>query len=130
MRTAFSLLCLFAFSSCGCTSEAVEKMGGDELAPWPELDALAGEPLMSVGYPAQMGDIVGAKAAATSETFVTAVQKFEQSPLPSGYSGKEAQKAAAVTAFNNLIEAAKSGTNEDFKAKFDAASQSLGPLRQ
>lgn len=129
MRIVFVLCCL-ALASCGCTSEAEKKMGGDVTAPWAELDALNGEPLMSVGYPLQMGDVAAAKQAAVAESFQSAVRQFEQSPLPSGYSDREAQKAAAVQALNALIEAAKSGTNEDVKVKFEAVSQALAAIRQ
>jgi hypothetical protein len=124
-------LCLLALVGAGCTSQAVEEMGaGEASAPWAELDALEAEPMMSIGYPGEMGDWGSAKSAAASDTFQTAVSNFEQSPLPEGYEGKETQKAAVVEALNALVEAGNSGSPDDVKAKYEAVVQAISQLRQ
>ena len=129
MRRGIALWLLLC--CCGCTPAAVEEMGGEAPAEWKELDALMGEPMMSVGYPlTRDGNIAAAKQAAAGEKFKTAVTNFEQGEIPSDYSDEAAEKQAAVDALKAMISAAESETDEVFKAKYDAAMAALGQLRR
>jgi hypothetical protein len=119
--------CLFL--AAGCTSQAEKQMGAEAPAPWPELETFMGEPMMAIGYPQEMGDWNGVKAALSSPNFDTALTTFEQSALPSDYSDKQPQKDATVKAFRDAVAAAKSGTLDDMKAKLDVAQKSLPALR-
>jgi hypothetical protein len=121
------LICaMMAAVVVGCGSEAQEKMGGAAPAPWPEAEALD-QVLMGVGYPAEMGDWNAVKDAATSPEFEAAINGLASGPTPEGRD--EAKKTACVDAFKAFVEAAKSGSKDDLKAKYDAAMSSLKGLR-
>lgn len=125
------LAALFGLAICaGCTTEAEKKMGGGEVAPpYLALEKFSAQPMMSVGYPLGRKDIAAAKQAAASAEFAAAIAEFEQEPLPDGYSEKQAAKDAAVTAMKAVAEAGKSGSNEDFVAKFEALKLALAAVR-
>ena len=110
----------------GCGSEAQEKMGGEAPVAWPEADALD-QALMEVAYPAQMNDWGSVKAAASGPAFQSAVDAFASAATPEGRD--DAKKTACVDALKALMEAAKSGSNDDLKTKYQAAMDSLNGLR-
>jgi hypothetical protein len=120
-----------ALFGAGCTTEAEKKMGGgDVTAPWPALEKFEGEPLLSVGYPAEMGNWAEVKKAASAASFEAAVSEFEQSTVPDEHSDRQAAKDSAAQAMKALIEASKSGTPDDVKGKYEALQQALKALRQ
>ena len=87
------------------------------------------ERLLAHAHPLDMGDLAAVKNALTSQRFADALAAFESSPLPSDYSDKQTQKDAMIKAFRDAIEAAKSGSQDDMKAKTDAALKSITALR-
>ncbi|MCA9052882.1 MAG: hypothetical protein KDA75_03550 [Planctomycetaceae bacterium] len=98
-------------------------------APWPGLEAFETGPLMSVGYPKDMGAWGEVKKALAAESFATALKDFEQSELPEEYSDKQAQKDATIKAWQEAIEAGKSGPQDELKSKVEAAMSSMNSLR-
>jgi len=127
------LLTLFAIavgsSLIGCESASVKDMrGAGPAAPWEALQTFQQEPLRSVAYPKEMGNWGAVKAALKSPAFSTALDAFAQSPIPDGYADKKSQKDAAVQAWKDAIAAADSGTQDDLKAKVDAAMTAMNAL--
>ena len=128
MRNSILLL-ITCLTAIGCGSD-VDKMATSEGdAPWPALESFETDGLMAVGYPMEMGAWSEVKKALASDSFATALQGFEQSELPEEYSDKQPQKDATVKAFQEAIEAAKSGSQDDVKTKLQAAMDSIPALR-
>lgn len=124
LSTCLLLVCL------GCGSGAVKEMAGTAPPPaWDALETFTGEPVMSVGYPLDMGDLKGAKSALKSKQFSDGLAAFESSALPGDYSTKQAEKDALVKAWKDAVAAADSSTPDEFKAAVKAAMDTIGPLR-
>lgn len=122
--------CALVMLVAGCGGGAVEKMGGSTGSePWPELEAFEGGPLLSVAYPKEMGNWAEVKRALSSPDFAQALATFESSALPAAYSGNQAKKDAMVAAWKAAIEAAKSGSQDDLKAKVEAALAATSSVR-
>lgn len=114
----------------GCGGGAVQKMGGSTGSePWPELEAFEGGPLLSVAYPKEMGNWAEVKRALSSPEFAQALATFESGALPSAYSGNQAKKDAMVAAWKAAIEAAQSGSQDELKAKVEAALTATNSVR-
>jgi hypothetical protein len=113
----------------GCSSEAERRMTGEgPPPPWEALQAFEGEPLMSVGYPLERGDLATVKNELTGEKFSAALAAFEQSPLPDAYSTKQPDKDAMVKAWRDAIAAAPTAKPDELKEKVQAAITATNAL--
>ena len=111
----------------GCGNPAAEKMStGEEANEWDGLANFESGPMLSIGYPAEMGDWASVKKAVAADDFAAAVSALEGSNPPD--SVKDAL-TTAVSDLRALIEAGKSGSTEDLKAKHAAAMKSIAALR-
>ncbi|MCA9085922.1 MAG: hypothetical protein KDA81_17810 [Planctomycetaceae bacterium] len=110
----------------GCSQPNLDEMSGASRAPYPEFDQLNDAPLMSVAYPAEMGDLAASKKAAGGEEFEKAVAAFEASSVPAGYDS--AAKDGLVAALKDLIETGKNGKAEEIKDKLAAVTAASAKL--
>lgn len=127
MRHLFALCLVFASLGAGCQNAAVENMSAPAREPWDALSTFQGEPLMSIGYPLEMGNMGAVKSALKAPKFAEALAAFESAPTPSAHADKQALKDAAVKAWRDAIAAAD-GPGEELKALVTAAMEATRKL--
>ena len=126
MRTLL-LSSVMVVCAVGCGPDPEGTMGGaDPSEPWEALDTFQQGGAMGLGYGASMGDWAGVQRDITSDSFKSALDAFEQSPVPDAYSDRQAAKDAMVQNFRDAIAAAGTG---EFQAKYETAMQSMRDLR-
>ena len=114
----------------GCGSAEVEQMTGSGPPPlWPELVTFNAGPLMSVGYPAERGAWDAVKKGLQAPEFNDALTALEKCELPSGYGEKGPAREAAVKAWREAIQAAGAGSQDELKAKVEAANAAMSALQ-
>lgn len=132
MKSAFreTVIASLLFCLVGCGSDNVEQMSGSgPPALWPELVSFNAGPLMSVGYPAEHGAWGEVKKALQAPTFDEALTALEKCELPSGYTDKGPARDSAVKAWRDAIQTATSGSQDELKAKYEAANAAMSGLQ-
>jgi hypothetical protein len=109
----------------GCGNKAAEQMRGGVVEEWAELRALD-DSLIGVGMNASMENWRGSQSEINESAMNTVIDAFAASPPPSGYNADK--KEAVVTAYRDLIAAAKADTNA-FAEKYKALMNTLKELR-
>jgi ABC-type branched-subunit amino acid transport system substrate-binding protein len=103
--------------------------GGTGSEPWEGLDTFDTGPLLAVGYPLDRGSMPDVKKALQAPEFAAAIEAFEASALPPAYSAKQSAKDAAIKAWKDAIEAAKTAKPDELKEKVQAAMNATNSLR-
>ena len=130
MARAICLLALLALIVTGCDpgSSARKRMEGTAAPTWPALQQMNDQGgLMTVGMSMQMGGPKEAQKAASAPAFKQLLDNLEKEAIPSTYSTAE-REAAKKTFVESLRAIAKGGSDDEIKALWDKARESMGKM--
>jgi hypothetical protein len=127
---AFYLFALLALIAAGCDpgASARKKMEGTRAPEWPALKAMNGDGgLITVGMSMQTQGPKAAQKAAAAPAFSQLLDSFEKEAIPSEFATAE-REAAKKTFVESLRGIAKGGSDDEIKALWDKARESMGTM--
>ena len=130
MARVFCLLALLALIVAGCDpgTSARKRMEGKAAPTWPALQAMTGPSgMMTVGMSLEVEGPQAAKKAAEAPAFQQLLDNLEKEPIPSEFSTPE-RNAAKKAFVENLRALAKAGSDDEIKALWEKARDSMGKM--
>ena len=130
MTRAFCLLAVLALIVTGCDpgTSARKRMEGKAAPTWPALQAMTGQGgMMTVGMSLEVEGPQAAKKAAGAPQFQQLLDNLEKEPIPGEFASSE-REAAKKAFVENLRALAKAGSDDEIKALWDKARESMGGM--